>query len=113
MQSAIEAAAGSGINYSNRKLSVNSGNGMAINPATNMVEVPLGENLRYTYNGIDVPEADDITRGVVKLTHDVNNLDGEEKAVTSDGVLSEYTLQNEDILSVFLTVPATYRKESV
>lgn len=80
------------------------------------------------------------------LTHDVNNLDGEEKAVTSDGVLrthrasmrmasqyrplmllkvfnykdgvglgvlSEYTLQNEDILSVFLTVPATYRKESV
>lgn len=47
-----------------------------------MVDVTLGENLRYTSNGIDVPEADDITRGVVELTHDVNNLDGEEKAVT-------------------------------
>lgn len=29
------------------------------------------------------------------------------------GVLSEYTLQQEGILSVFLTVPATYRKENV
>lgn len=86
VQSALAAAAGSGISYSERKLSVNSGNGLAINSATNMVEVPLGENLRYTSSGIDVPEADDITRGVVKLTHDVNNLDGEEKAITSDGV---------------------------
>ena len=88
VQSAIKAAAGNGISYSNRKLGINSGNGLAINPVTNMVEVPLGDNLRYTSNGIDAPEADDITRGVVKLTHDVNNLDGEEKAVTSDGVFA-------------------------
>ena len=88
VQSALAAAAGSGISYSERKLSVNSGNGLSINPATNMVEVPLGENLRYTSSGIDVPEADNITRGVVKLTHDVNNLDGEEKAVSSAGVFT-------------------------
>lgn len=88
VQSALAAAAGSGISYSERKLSVNSGNGLSINSATNMVEVPLGENLRYTSSGIDVPEADNITRGVVKLTHDVNNLDGEEKAVTSAGVFA-------------------------
>lgn len=88
VQSALAAAAGSGISYSERKLSVNSGNGLSINHATNMLEVPLGENLRYTSSGIDVPEADNITSGAVKLTHDVNNLDGKEKAVTSDGVFA-------------------------
>ena len=82
----LKAAAGDALRYENDQLNVDAGNGLAINKNTNMVEVPLGNNLRYTSNGIDVPEADDITRGVVKLTHSVNNIDGDEKAVTSDGV---------------------------
>ena len=109
VQSAIEAAAGNGISYSNRKLGINSGNGLAINTATNMVEVPIGENLRYTTNGIDVPDANDITRGVVKLTHDVNNLDGEEKAITSDGVFAYANSKYEDGISI----PPTYQIEGI
>lgn len=39
VQSAIEAAAGAGIGYSERKLSVNAGDGLSIDPATNTVNV--------------------------------------------------------------------------
>lgn len=82
----IKTAAGDALRYENNQLNVDTGNGLAINKDTNMVEVPLGNNLRYTSNGIDVPDADDITRGVVKLTHSVNNIDGDDKVITSDGV---------------------------
>ena len=51
-----------------------------------MLEVPIGEHLRYTGSGLDVPDADETTAGVVKLTHEVSNRDDGQWAITADGV---------------------------
>lgn len=70
---------------------VTCGNGITVNKATGMLEVPIGEHLRYTGGGLDVPEADETTAGVVKLTHEVSNRGDGERAITADGVFA-YTL---------------------
>lgn len=73
------------------KLYIPCGNGVAVNKNTGMLEVPIGEHLRYTGSGLDVPDADETTAGVVKLTHEVSNRDDGEWAITADGVHA-YTL---------------------
>lgn len=82
----LKAAAGDGLKYESAKLSVDVGNGLTVNPQTGMVEVPIGSNLRYTSNGIDVPEADTITHGVVKITHEITNEDTEATAPSPEAV---------------------------
>ena len=73
------------------KLYIPCGNGVAVNKNTGVLEVPIGEHLRYTDSGLDVPDADETTAGVVKITHEVSNRDDGEWAITADGVYS-YTL---------------------
>lgn len=68
------------------KLYIPCGNGVTVNKNTGMPEVPIGEHLRYTGSGLDVPDADETTAGVVKLTHEVSNRDDGKRAVTADGV---------------------------
>ena len=79
---------GSGLmfNPETGKLYIPCGNGVTVNKNTGMLEVPIGDNLHYTGSGLDVPDADETTAGVVKLTHEVSNRDDGEWAVTSDGV---------------------------
>ena len=68
------------------KLYIPCGNGVAVNKNTGMLEVPIGGHLRYTGSGLDVPDADETTAGVVKLTHEVSNRDDGERAITANGV---------------------------
>lgn len=82
----LKAAAGDGLSYENDQLNVDAGNGLAVNKQTGMLEVPIGANLRYTSNGIDVPEADTITHGVVKITHEITNADTEATAPSPEAV---------------------------
>ena len=82
----LKAAAGEGLKYEHDQLSVDTGNGLAVNPQTGMLEVPIGSNLRYTSNGIDVPEADTITHGVVKITHEITNDNTEATAPSPEAV---------------------------
>lgn len=79
---------GSGLmfNPETGKLYIPCGNGVAVNNSTGMPEVPIGEHLRYTGGGLDVPDADETTAGVVKLTREVGNRDDGERAITADGV---------------------------
>lgn len=79
---------GSGLmfNPETEKLYIPCGNGVTVNKVTGMLEVPIGEHLRYTGSGLDVPDADETTAGVVKLTHEVSNRDDGEWAITADGV---------------------------
>lgn len=81
-----EKTAGLMYNPETGKLYIPCGNGITVNRATGMLEVPIGGHLRYTDSGIDVPDADETTAGVVKLTHEVSNRDDGEWAVTADGV---------------------------
>ena len=82
----LKSAVGDGLSYENNQLNVDAGNGLAVNPQTKMLEVPIGSNLRYTSNGIDVPEADTITHGVVKITHEITNADTEATAPSPEAV---------------------------
>lgn len=79
---------GSGLmfNPETGKLYIPCGNGVTVNNNTGMLEVPIGDNLSYTGSGLDVPNADETTAGVVKLTHEVSNRDDGEWAITADGV---------------------------
>lgn len=79
---------GSGLmfNPDTGKLYIPCGNGVTVNKNTGMLEVPIGDNLRYTGSALDVPDADETTAGVVKLTHEVSNRDDGEWAITADGV---------------------------
>lgn len=63
---------GSGLmfNPETGKLYIPCGNGVTVNRNTGMLEVPIGEHLRNTGSGLDVPDADETTAGVVKLTHE-------------------------------------------
>lgn len=69
----LDTEVGDGLKHDNGKMGLDIGNGLAINPSTKMLEVPVGQNLRYTSDGIDVPDGDSITKGVVKLSHKVEN----------------------------------------
>ena len=80
-----EKTSGLMFNPETGKLYIPCGNGITVNKATGMLEVPIGEHLRYTGSGLDVPNADETTACVVKLTHEVSNRDGE-WAITADGV---------------------------
>lgn len=79
---------GSGLmfNPDTGKLYIPCGNGVTVNKNTWMLEVPIGEHLRYTDSGLDIPDADETTAGVMKLTHEVSNRDDGEWAITADGV---------------------------
>lgn len=83
---APEKTSGLMFNPETGKLYIPCGNGITVNKATGMLEVPIGEHLRYTGSGLDVPDADETTAGVVKLTHEVSNRDDGEWVVTADGV---------------------------
>lgn len=48
IDSRLKSAAGDGLRYEHDQLNVNAGNGLAVNPQTGMLEVPIGANLRYT-----------------------------------------------------------------
>lgn len=63
----LDVKTGDGLKYEQGKLSLDLGNGLSINRDTKMVEVPIGANLRYTPQGIDVPDADSITKGVLQV----------------------------------------------
>lgn len=67
---------GSGLmfNPDTGKLYIPCGNGVTVNKNTGMLEVPIGEHLRYTGSGLAVPNADETTAGVVKLTNEASNL---------------------------------------
>lgn len=84
---------GSGLmfNPDTAKLYIPCGNGVAVNKNTGMLEVAIGDNLRYTGSGLDVPVADQTTAGVVKLTNEVSNRNDGQWAITADGVYA-YTL---------------------
>lgn len=60
---------GSGLmfNPDTGKLYIPCGNGVTVNKNTGMLEVYVGDNLRHTGSGLDVPDADETTAGVVKL----------------------------------------------
>lgn len=58
------------------------GNGLACNKADGTLSVPPGSNLRYASDGIDVPEADAVTAGAVKISHEIGN-DGTDGAAAS------------------------------
>lgn len=79
---------GSGLmfNPETGKLYIPCGNGVTVNRNTGVLEVPIGDNLRYTGSALDVPEADETTAGVVKLTHEVSNRNDGQWAITADGV---------------------------
>lgn len=49
-------------------VSVDAGNGVSVNEHTGMLEVPIGEHLSYTSQGIDAKEGDTAQKGVVQLT---------------------------------------------
>lgn len=49
-------------------VSVDAGNGISVNEHTKMLEVPIGEHLSYTSQGIDAKEGDTAQKGVVQLT---------------------------------------------
>lgn len=87
---------GSGLmfNPETGKLYIPCGNGVTVHESTGMLEVTIGDNLRYTGSGIDVPDADETTAGVVKLTHEVSNRDDGEWAITADGVFSYCPAKN-------------------
>lgn len=93
IDSRLKAAAGNGLKYENDQLNVDTGNGVAVNPQTGMLEVPIGSNLRYTSDGIDVPEADTITHGVIKITHEITN-DSTEATAPSPEAVYKFTEQS-------------------
>lgn len=63
----LDVKIGDGLKHEQGKLSLDLGNGLSINRDTKMVEVSIGDNLRYTSQGIDVPDADSITKGVLQV----------------------------------------------
>lgn len=75
MESAIKAA-----------IAGSAGNGLEYSDADEKLFVPLGEHLRYTTTGIDVPEADTVTAGVVKVTHRITNDSTDGVAASPDAV---------------------------
>lgn len=79
---------GSGLmfNPDTGKLYIPCGNGVTVNKSTGMLEVTIGDNLRCTGSGLAVPDADETTAGVVKITHEVSNRHDGEWAITADGV---------------------------
>lgn len=84
----LDVEVGDGLKHTQGKLTLDLGNGLKINDHTKMVEVPIGQNLTYTPQGIDVPDADSITKGVVKLSHKVENETDDTVAVSPQGVFA-------------------------
>lgn len=83
---APEKTSGLMFNPETGKLYIPCGNGITVNKATGMLEALIGEHLQYTGSGLDVPDADEATAGVVKLTHEVSDRDDGDWAITADGV---------------------------
>lgn len=67
LDAVLDVKTGDGLKHEQGKLCLNLGNGLSINRDTKMVEVPIGANLRYTSQGIDVPDANPITKGVLQV----------------------------------------------
>ena len=88
IDSVLDIETGDGFKHEQGKLTLDLGNGLSINRDTKMVEVPIGGNLRYTPQGIDVPDGDSITKGVVKLSHRVENETDDTVAVSSQAVFA-------------------------
>ncbi len=88
IDSVIGVETGDGLKHEQGKLTLDLGNGLSINTDTKMLEVPIGENLRYTPQGIDVPDGDSITKGVVKLSHRVENETDDTVAVSPQAVFA-------------------------
>lgn len=88
VDSILDVETGDGLKHEQGKLSLDLGNGLSINRDTKMVEVPIGANLRYTSQGIDVPDGDSITKGVVKLSHKVENETDDTVAVSPQAVFA-------------------------
>lgn len=57
-----------GLKEQDGTVSVDAGNGISVNEHTKMLEVPIGEHLSYTSQGIDAKEGDTAQKGVVRLT---------------------------------------------
>ena len=88
VDSVLDVETGDGLKHDKGKLALDLGNGLSINRDTKMVEVPIGANLRYTPQGIDVPDGDSITKGVVKLSHKVENETDDIVAVSPQAVFA-------------------------
>lgn len=88
IDSVLDVETGDGLKHEHGKLTLDLGNGLSINRDTKMVEVPIGANLRYTPQGIDVPDGDSITKGVVKLSHKVENETDDTVAVSPQAVFA-------------------------
>lgn len=72
---------------------VDEGNGLAVNEHTGMLEVPIGEHLSYTSQGIDAKEGDTAQKGVVRLSDTIMPESTHETAVTPQAV-KEYVDAN-------------------
>lgn len=72
---------------------VDEGNGLAVNEHTGMLEVPIGEHLSYTSQGIDAKEGDTAQKGVVQLSNQITPESTHETAATPQAV-KEYVDAN-------------------
>lgn len=72
---------------------VDEGNGLAVNERTGMLEVPVGEHLSYTSQGIDAKEGDTAQKGVVRLSDAITPESTHETAATPQAV-KEYVDAN-------------------
>lgn len=72
---------------------VDEGNGLAVNEHTGMLEVPVGEHLSYTSQGIDAKEGDTAQKGVVRLSDAITPESTHETAATPQAV-KEYVDAN-------------------
>ena len=72
---------------------VDEGNGLAVNERSGMLEVPVGEHLSYTSQGIDAKEGDTAQKGVVRLSDAITPESTHETAATPQAV-KEYVDAN-------------------
>ena len=72
---------------------VDEGNGLAVNERTGMLEVPIGEHLSYTSQGIDAKEGGTAQKGVVRLSDSITPESTHETAATPQAV-KEYVDAN-------------------
>lgn len=82
-----------GLKESGGVVKVDEGNGLAVNEHTGMLEVPIGEHLSYTSQGIDAKEGDTAQKGVVQLSDSITPESTHETAVTPQAV-KEYVDAN-------------------
>lgn len=85
-------------------VSVDAGNGISVNEHTKMLEVPIGEHLSYTSQGIDAKEGDTAQKGVVQLT-DAIEAHADHTTAATPAAVKEYVDANSSGLSYTFDTP--------